>query len=110
MDRNGSRNKPQEVFSSKRRRKEIVFELKACTPNDCLDSLVSLCQEMLVGLSERYEDIIPDTIKNLGEIFDLESEFGTFCSFWHEDGKLKMDRDSRSMRKKNLLIFSSMYA
>lgn len=78
-----------------RGRRETVYRWEARSRNDCLDDLMVLCQELSDGLQTRYDDVLPQSVKDLARIFDLELLIRGLCAFHFEDGQLKIQLEER---------------
>ena len=77
--------------------REVLYNWVARSPNDCLSDVKVLCQEMKDGLRTRYDDVVPQIIKDLAKCFDLESMISGLCAFHYEDGNLRIELKKRQM-------------
>ena len=75
--------------------REVLYNWVARSPDDCLSDLQVLCQEMKDGLRTRYDDVVPQIIKDLAKCFDLESLISGLCAFHYEDGNLRIELAKR---------------
>ena len=76
-------------------RKETVYNWMARSPSDCLDDLSELCCDLKTGLERRFDGVLPQNIKDLAIVFDLELLIGQLCAYYFEDGNLKIETDQR---------------
>ena len=76
-------------------RKEAVYNWMACSPSDCLHELSELCCDLKTGLERLFDGVLPQNIKDLAIVFDLELLIGQLCAYYFEDGNLKIETDQR---------------
>ncbi len=81
----------------RRREREVLYNWVARSPDDCLRDLQVLCQEMKNGLQVRYDNAVPQIIKDLAKCFDLESMISCLCAFRYEQGNLRIELEERRM-------------
>ena len=79
------------------RQRDVLYNWVAHSPDDCLGDLHVLCQEMKDGLRARYDDVVPQIIKDLAKCFDLESLISGPCAFHFEDGNLGIELKKRQI-------------
>lgn len=80
-----------------RGRREMLYNWVARSPDDCLGDLQVLCQETKDGLQSRYDDVVPQIIKDLAKCLDLESLISGLCAFRYEHGNLRIEHEERRM-------------
>lgn len=76
-------------------RKKTTYTWNARKANECIRDLVTLCQELRVGLTSRFDKIVPIPVKKLGKVFDLEHIVEHLCKFKVANGKLVISRQDR---------------
>lgn len=80
---------------SKGRKKSKLYDWRSRSPVDCVKDLITLCDELIEELQERYNRIIPNSVKKLGVIFDMENIMTYLSNFKIESGKHFLTRDDR---------------
>ena len=105
------RNEPREASADgrgKRQKKTITWEARS--PEDCIEDLLQLSQELQRTLTTRYDNLNTDSIKNLETAFDIEGHARLLCHFSFENGRIKIKREARSygiyVERTSLLISS----
>eukprot|EP00794_Sanderia_malayensis_P021154 gene21154-23234_t len=94
------RNEVNEDTSSERRRnqkKKKTITWNARSPEDCLEDLLQLSQQLRVLLTTRYDEIVTDSIKEMECIFDIESLVRQLCIFSFENGRIKVSREGKEL-------------
>ncbi len=76
-------------------KKQTIYTWDARSPKDCIPDLISFCQNLRVALDDRFTRAVPDAVKKLSQIFDLEKACEYMCKFKVEAGKLVVSREDR---------------
>ena len=76
-------------------KRQTIYTWDARSANDCIKDLITLCEDLQVGLDTRFDDIIPNSAKQLEKIFDLERMVENLCKFSVQDGNLVISRRDR---------------
>jgi hypothetical protein len=78
-------------------KQKTAYTWNARKANECIRDLVTLCQELRVGLTSRFDKIVPIPVKKLGKVFDLEHIIivEQLCKFKITDGKLVISRQDQ---------------
>lgn len=85
-------NETTEVRNGKR---ATTYTWDARSPYDCITDLIVLCKNLRVGLEGRHNNIVPNSVKKLGKVFDVEEIVRQLCKFKVENGKLILAREDR---------------
>ena len=76
-------------------KRQTIYTWDARSSKDCIKDLVTLCEDLQVGLDTRFNDIIPNSVKQLEKIFDIERMVENLCKFSVQDGNLVISRRDR---------------
>lgn len=53
-------------------KRQTTYTWDAQSPEDCIPDLISFCQNLCVTLDTRFNRSVPDAVKKLSRVFDLE--------------------------------------
>ena len=76
-------------------KKQTLCTWEARSRYEGIDELITLCHELNEELQSRYNDIIPDVVKQIGAIFDFENMIERLSKFSVENGKLSISKSDR---------------
>ena len=82
----------ENVENEAKGKKQTLYTWEARDPYDCINDLITLCDELKEELQSRYNNIIPDEVKQMGTIFDFEDMIVSLSKFIVEDGKLSISK------------------
>ena len=81
-----------EVRNGKRK---TTYTWDARSPQECIDDLITLCQDLRAALQARFNRAVPAPVKKLFQVFDLEKAVENLCKFKVENEKLVVSREDR---------------
>ena len=76
-------------------KKQTTYTWDARCPKEYFSDLIMFCQNLRAALDARYKQVIPEPVKKLHKIFDLEKAIKHLCKFKSENGKLLVSREDR---------------
>lgn len=79
----------------RRQKKKKTITWNARSPEDCLEDLLKLSQQLRITLTSRYDNIATDSITKLERIFDIESLVRQLCVFSFENERIRVSREGR---------------
>jgi hypothetical protein len=79
----------------KKRKKTISWEARS--PEDCLEDLVQLSQELQKTLATLYDNLNTNSLSQLEAIFDIEGLVRHLCLFSYENGRINVSREARQL-------------
>lgn len=85
----------QNVVNETHGKKKTVYTWEARNSFECINGLITLCQEIKAELESRYNDIVPDVVKQMGKIFDFENMIEKLSKFSVQNGKLSISKADR---------------
>ena len=89
--------------ANKRKQKKTIT-WKARSPEDCIEDLLQLNQELQRTVTTRFDNLKTDSIRNMEAIFDIKGHVKLLCLFSFENGRIKITREARQqwdLRGKN---------
>lgn len=81
----------------RRQKKKKTITWRARSPEDCLDDLLQLSQQLRITLTSRFDNLPTDSITKLERIFDIESLVRQMCVFSIENGRMTVSREGRQL-------------
>jgi hypothetical protein len=79
----------------KKKKKTITWEARS--PEDCLEDLIQLSQELQRTLTTRYDELKTNSLPQLEAIFDIEGQVRHLCLFSYENGRINVSREARQL-------------
>lgn len=85
----------ESIAGEKNSKKKTIYTWEARTPKECIINLIEFCHNLRVALLDRYNNVIPEPVKKLHKIFELEKAIKYLCNFKIQNGKLVVSREDR---------------
>ena len=76
-------------------KKKTTYVWSARSPKDCISDLIAFCKNLHIALDARFNLAVPEEVRKLAKIFDLEKAFASMEKFQICDGKLLVPREDR---------------
>ena len=82
-------------------KQNVVYDWLARHPGDCIADLIVFCHELMQIAKRRYDSIIPENIKELLKVFEVEDLVAGLSVFRIEGEKLYVEHAGREIWEKS---------